>query len=458
MIKLVIFDLDGVLVDIKKIHFESLNQALREVGEEFVILESEHISLYDGLKTSQKLSMLTQYKGLPENFHYSIWENKQKYTIEHLQKIEVNEKILYLIKKLSDNKYKIACCSNSIKKTILTVLKKLQIINYFDFVLSNEDVKNSKPHPEMYWKAISEAECLSEETLIIEDSPYGLLAAQRSQSHVLRVRDSSEVVSENVFSKIKSINTNSKPMIPKWVDNKLNVLIPMAGAGSRFEKAGYTFPKPLVEVNGKPMIQVVIEALNIEANYIYIVQKSHREKYNLDSLLNLITPNCRVLEVDGLTEGAACTALIAKELINSDNPLFFANSDQYVDWNSSEFMYKMQETNSDGGIVTFSSTHPKWSYAKVDENGLVTEVAEKNPISDKATIGYYFWKNGSDFVKYAERMIEKDIRVNKEFYVCPVFNQAIEDKKKVMTFHAENMWGLGTPEDLNYFLENYKKQ
>ena len=382
MIKLIIFDLDGVLVDIKKIHFESLNQALREVGEEFVILESEHISLYDGLKTSQKLSMLTQYKGLPESFHHSIWENKQRYTIEHLQKIEVNENILNLVKKLSDNKYKIACCSNSIKKTILTVLKKLQIINYFDFILSNEDVKNSKPHPEMYWKAISEAECLSEETLILEDSPYGLLAAQRSQSHVLRVRDSSEVVSENIFSKIKSINTNSKPMIPKWVDTKLNVLIPMAGAG---------------------------------------------------------------------------TALIAKELINNDNPLFFANSDQYVDWNSSEFMYKMQETNSDGGIVTFSSTHPKWSYAKVDENGLVTEVAEKNPISDKATIGYYFWKNGSDFVKYAERMIEKDIRVNKEFYVCPVFNQAIEDKKKVMTFHAENMWGLGTPEDLNYFLENYNK-
>ena len=157
MIKLVIFDLDGVLVDIKKIHFESLNQALREVGEEFVILESEHISLYDGLKTSQKLSMLTQYKGLSESFHTSIWDNKQKYTIDYLQKIEENENILNLIKKLSENGYKIACCSNSVKKTVSTVLEKLGIINYFDFVISNEDVKNSKPHPEMYWKAISEA-------------------------------------------------------------------------------------------------------------------------------------------------------------------------------------------------------------------------------------------------------------------------------------------------------------
>jgi dTDP-glucose pyrophosphorylase len=110
----------------------------------------------------------------------------------------------------------------------------------------------------------------------------------------------------------------------------------------------------------------------------------------------------------------------------------------------------------DGGIVTFKATHPKWSFAKVDENGFVTEVAEKNPISDIATVGYYFWKNGSDFVKYAEQMIEKNIRVNNEFYVCPVFNEAIGSGKKITTFNAEKMWGLGTPEDLKYYLENYK--
>jgi dTDP-glucose pyrophosphorylase len=116
----------------------------------------------------------------------------------------------------------------------------------------------------------------------------------------------------------------------------------------------------------------------------------------------------------------------------------------------------MQEINADGGIVTFKAIHPKWSFAKVNENGLVTEVAEKNPISDNATVGYYFWKHGSDFVKYAEQMISKNIRVNNEFYVCPVFNQAIEDQKEIKIFNVEKMWGLGTPEDLNYYLENYK--
>ena len=118
----------------------------------------------------------------------------------------------------------------------------------------------------------------------------------------------------------------------------------------------------------------------------------------------------------------------------------------------------MQETNVDGGIVTFKATHPKWSFAKIDEDGLVTEVAEKNPISDIATVGYYFWKKGSDFVKYAEEMIQKNIRVNNEFYVCPVFNEAILNNKKISTFNIKKMWGIGTPEDLNYFLEKYNKK
>jgi HAD superfamily hydrolase (TIGR01509 family) len=446
MIKLIIFDLDGVLVDAKNIHFESLNEAL---GSKYSIKWEEHLSKYDGLKTNQKLEMLTQEKGLPSCEHKKIWEEKQRITLQKLHNLKPSNQLQLCMSLLVNEGYKIACCSNSIRKTVLTVLSKLGIIEYFDLILSNEDVKNSKPHPEIYWKAISMVGCLPEETLIIEDSPFGLLAANRSKSHVMRVESPRDVTYNNIH---KQLN-NKIDMTPKWKNEKLNVLIPMAGAGSRFEQAGYTFPKPLIEVRNKPMIQEVIENLNLDANYIYVVQKSHREKYNLDALLNLLTPNCKIVETDGLTEGAACTALLAKEHINNDNPLFFANSDQFVEWDSNEFMYKMQETNVDGGIVTFRATHPKWSFAKINENGYVTEVAEKNPISDIATVGYYYWKNGSDFVKYAEKMIEKNIRVNNEFYVCPVFNQAIEDYKKIITFNVEKMWGLGTPEDLKYFIK-----
>lgn len=447
-IKLIIFDLDGVLVDAKNIHYTTLNKAL---GKEYEISWEDHLNKYDGLKTNEKLKLLTVSKGLSPSSYDEIWAKKQKLTIEELKSVKINETLKHTIKELVKQNYKLAVCSNSIRKTILTVLSKLDIIEHFDYIVSNEDVNNSKPHPEMYWKTISYFGFLPEETLIIEDSPFGLLAANRSKSNVMRVESPSDVTINNIN---KHINTLKMENNPKWKNDKLNVLIPMAGAGSRFEKAGYTFPKPLIDVNGKPMIQVVVDNLNLDANFIYIVQKSHRQKYNLDTLLNLITPNCSIIEVDGITEGAACTALMAKELINNDKPLFFANSDQYVEWNSSEFLYKMQETNFDGGIVTFKSTHPKWSFVKLNENNFASMVAEKNPISDLATVGYYFWKNGSDFVKYAEQMIDNNIRVNNEFYVCPVFNEAINDGKKIITFNASKMWGLGTPEDLDLFLKN----
>jgi HAD superfamily hydrolase (TIGR01509 family) len=453
MIKFVIFDLDGVLVEAKEIHYEALNEAL---GEKYMITWDEHLSRYDGLKTSQKLEMLTKDKGLPVELYEEVWVNKQKLTIDKLRRLSQSEQLIECMTSLTNDGYKIAVCSNSIRKTVLTVLSKLGIIEYVDLIISNEDVKNAKPHPEMYWKAISMMSFLPEQTLIVEDSPYGLLAASRSKSHVLRVKSPTEVSYFNIIKKINEIKMGNTTTTPKWKNDKLNILIPMAGAGSRFEQAGYTFPKPLIEVNGKPMIQVVVENLNIDANYIYVVQKSHREKYNLDTMLNLITPGCKIVEVDGLTEGAACTALLAKDFINNDSPLFFANSDQFVEWDSNEFMYKMQESNCDGGIVTFKATHPKWSFARIDDNGFVTEVAEKNPISDNATVGYYYWKHGSDFVKFAEQMIERNIRVNNEFYVCPVFNQAIEDCKKIRIFESSKMWGLGTPEDLNFYLENHR--
>ena len=447
--KLIIFDLDGVLVEAKNIHYEALNEALGK----YAISWNEHLSTYDGLKTLQKLDMLTKAKGLPIEDHERIWESKQQITLQMLDKLQPSAELKSVMSTLVQEGYKLAVASNSIRKTVITVLAKLDIVGYMDLIISNEDVLNSKPHPEMYWQAISKMGCLPEETLIVEDSPYGLLAAARSKSYILRVKNPQEVTYNNISNKLNEIKMGKQQNTPAWRDETLNVLIPMAGAGSRFEKAGYTFPKPLIEVKGKPMIQVVVENLNMKANYIYVVQKSHREQYNLDALLSLITPGCKIVETEGMTEGAACTALLAKEHINWDAPLFFANSDQFVEWDSNEFMYKMNETDADGGIVSFRATHPKWSFAKIDEQGLVTEVAEKKPISNIATVGYYYWKHGSDFVKYAEQMIDKDVRVNNEFYVCPVFNEAINDGKQIRTFNVEGMHGLGTPEDLNEFLK-----
>ena len=448
----ILFDLDGVLVEAKTIHFEALNSAL---GDKYSISLEDHHSRYDGLKTFQKLDMLTIEKGLPEELHKEIWCKKQELTLQALENLMPNNNLKELFTDLKRRGFLLGVCSNSIKKTVLTVLSKLDIISFFDVILGNEDVANSKPHPEIYWKAMAELKVLPKETIVVEDSPHGLIAAKRANVNIVRVKTPNELNLNLINSKIDDIKSESSEKIP-WEGNDLNILIPMAGAGSRFAKAGYTFPKPLIEIRNKPMIQVVVENLNVKANFIYIVQKEHSKKYNLQVLLNLITPNCKVIEIDGLTDGAACTTLLAEKYIDNDKPLMIANSDQFIEWNSSEFFYKMSETDVDGGILTFESTHPKWSFAKINKNGYVSEVAEKNPISNLATVGIYYWKKGQDYVHFAKQMIDKDERVNGEFYVCPVYNEAIKSSKKFLTFNIEKMWGIGTPEDLNYFLENYQ--
>lgn len=439
----------------KDIHYQCLNEALSKIDVKYTISRTEHLSKFDGLKTMQKLHILSKERGLPVEKHFEIFKEKQKNTLLHVHNLCPSENLIKLIKKLYEEGYKLACCSNSIKPTVNEVLTKLKIKHFFELILTNQDVFEGKPFPEIYWRAMTDMGVMPDETLIIEDSPYGLLAASRSSAHVLRVANSNEVTYDHIINYIKSINTEIK--VPKWVDKKLNVLIPMAGAGSRFERAGYKNPKPLIDVNGVPMIKVVTDNINLDANFIYIVQKKHIEKYNLKTLLNIISPGCNVIEVNGVTEGAACTSLLAKELINNNSSLLIANSDQLIEWNSNDFFYKMNESSCDGSIITFNSNLPKWSFAKVDKNGKVTEVAEKKPISNNASVGIYYWRRGCDYVRYTEQMIRNNTRTNNEFYICPVYNEAIKDNKIIKNYSIEQMYGLGTPEDLNKYLIKYAK-
>jgi NDP-sugar pyrophosphorylase family protein len=231
----------------------------------------------------------------------------------------------------------------------------------------------------------------------------------------------------------------------------MNILIPMAGLGSRFAEKGYSLPKPLIKFLGKPMIQHVVESLNIEGHYIFLVQKAHRIKYHLDDVLDEIAPNCSIVEVDGLTEGAASTSLLAKDLINNNEVLVIANSDQIVKWDADQFLFWFPEF--DGITAVFEASDPKWSYVKGDLN-YVTEIAEKRVISNKANVGIYGWTRGSDYVKYAEQMIAKNIRTNGEFYIAPVYNEAIADGKRIYHFPVLEMHGVGTPEDLEKYLES----
>jgi len=185
------------------------------------------------------------------------------------------------------------------------------------------------------------------------------------------------------------------------------------------------------------------------------VQREHYEKYALQYLLNLIAPNCNIVIVNELTKGAACTVLLAKEFIDNDDELLLANSDQFIVDGIQDFLDFTKGNPTDGTIMTFKSTHPKWSFARLDEKGFVEEVAEKKPISDNATVGIYYFRQGKEFVNGAENMIRKNITTNGEFYVCPVYNELILQDKKVSIFDiGERMIGIGTPEDLNRFLDS----
>ena len=240
----------------------------------------------------------------------------------------------------------------------------------------------------------------------------------------------------------------------------LNILIPMAGAGSRFAKAGYTFPKPLIDVNDEPMISLVARNLKPfkrkDVNFIFICQQEHLDKYDLKNVLRQAVDHFEIVAIDGITEGAACTALMAKDYINSDiDELMIANSDQFINPDSMYHWFnEIENTKADGLIMTFQATHPKWSYVREDSKDYIVEVAEKRVISNKATSGIYWWKRGQDFVSSVEHMIQKDIRTNGEFYIAPSYNEMILVNKKLksVSISSKAMHGLGTPEDLQHYL------
>ncbi len=359
MYKLVIFDLDGVLYESKEIHFHALNKALMKIDKNFVITFDEHTNIYDGLTTQSKLQILTEKKGLKKADHEQVWKQKQKETQNLLSEITPNKNLIRILKELKKNNFQISCASNSIKSTVMTVLKQLEIINFFDTIISNEDVSNPKPHPEMYWKSIVENKVLPSETLIIEDSPVGRKAAMMSGANYYFVNNPKEV-DDSLLEFIVNPNDREEKKLQKYENKKLKVLIPMAGRGSRFAEKGYVFPKPLIEIKNKPMIQVVVDNLNLDCEYIFIVQKEHIETYNIDKMLKLIKPNSTIVEIDEITEGAACTTLLAEEFIDNDDPLIIANSDQFILWNPNDVIYNFVNKNVDGGILTFNSTHPKW--------------------------------------------------------------------------------------------------
>lgn len=473
-IKLICFDLDGVLVSSRVMHYETFKQACSEILQ-IEINWQEHESEFDGLSTKKKTEKLIQQGRCTSEQAEKVYSIKQQLTQESLSyTVKPRETLSLLLSTLKNQGFLLYCCSNSIRQTLNETLRLLQIQDYFDQTLSNEDVREPKPSPEMYAKAMELAQVSPHETLIIEDSPVGRKAAYASGAYVLEVEDTEDLTLSLIRTTLYSLEKNQVVhhrycMVPQPL--VFHVVIPMAGEGSRFKQAGYKEPKPFIPVGGKPMIQWVIQNMLPKDNpsglfkiKFHLIVRTAQVKANQIDRLFWDTPSnvsYTVHYTDGLTEGAACSVILAESQIDNDEPLMIVNSDQYLEWSSDSFYKSLLNPEYDGCILTFYQPDPydkKWSYAKINADNLVSEVAEKKWISPYATVGLYGWKRGSDFVRYAKQMISKNIRVNNEFYVCPVYNEAIQEGKQVRVKLCSGMWGLGVPEDLEKFKKEYLKE
>jgi HAD superfamily hydrolase (TIGR01509 family) len=462
MIKAIFFDLDGVLFDGRTFHRDLFLTTVKRFGITEVD-EVYHEKYLDGLSTLQKTDILIKEGLLPQRNKMDFFDIKQNLTETALSgEPNPNMSLISTLQSLKEKGYKLVCVSNSISQTVKRALYVTGILHFFSALYSNEDCKNPKPSPEPYYNAFQKEGLLPSEVLILEDSQYGRTSAYASGAHVLPIVDPMDVTLEKILGALKNEEKT----------RKIHVVVPMAGLGSRFRQAGYTIPKPFIPVFDKPMIQWVIDNMKIHEEvygnitvkspwalqFHFIVQQAHLDAYNFDELCASCGIDYTITPILEVTDGAACSVLLAKKYIDNNEPLVTVNSDQFLEWDQNEFYRALCNDGYDGCISVFEQNNAddaKWSYSKLDSAGIVSEVAEKKYISKWATTGVYGWARGSDYVKYAEQMISKNIRVNNEFYVCPVYNEAISNGGRFRSLPCKKIWGLGVPEDLENFLRHY---
>lgn len=443
---LLLFDLDGVLVDCCDLHREAFCLAWNTIYPQAQIDRTFHDQRLEAKTTKQKIAIcfehFTSLGKQDAAATATISDRKQDITKKLLASFIYPTHIREALLAAKAAGHTLGCCTNSIRATAETCLRGLGIYDLMTVILSNEDVSAPKPAPEIYLKAMAAAGFEAADTLIFEDSAVGLAAAAASGAATVRVIDSVDLTVEFVRA---AVAARGRP-IP--AAKHINVVIPMAGEGSRFKTAGYTIPKPFIPVHGKPMYKWVLDNVTGHWPLVFhlMVRKEHVSYYKD------VPENVHLHVVDRLTEGAACTVLLVKELISTADPLLIVNSDQWLDWDVDRFLDAALNSSFAGTISTFYQpvvTDLRWSYAAVDCDGLVSRVAEKEFIGPHATTGIYFWQHGADFVAAAEAMIAAGVRINGEFYVCPVYNFAA-GAKRIM--NCKRMWGLGVPADLELFL------
>ena len=234
--------------------------------------------------------------------------------------------------------------------------------------------------------------------------------------------------------------------------------MPMAGLGTRL--ANYdSYPKPLISVLGKTVAEWSIKTLGLDGNYIFCCKKEHLEKFDMENILTNIVPDCKIIAIDYQTKGTVQSVLEASHLINNNEELIISDADHYLIWDVDFFNKKIRTKEIDACVMVFAEEYfsKKASYLKLNDEGYIIEAAEKNPISKTASVGVHYYKKGSDFVRLGNKMIGKNLTYNNEFYITPIYNLFVEEKKKVIVNPVKKMWALGSPEEIELFVSEFNK-
>lgn len=238
----------------------------------------------------------------------------------------------------------------------------------------------------------------------------------------------------------------------------MNIVIPMAGRGVR--TASFMVPKPLIKFRNKTMLELAVESLGIDGNYIFIQRDYENEEWNaeLKSITRRLAPSSKTILINYVTEGPACSALLASPLLLNNLPLVITNCDQIMHWDASHFESFINSTEHAGVVVTYNSDTPRNSYVKLDDRGIALEFAEKRVISNESLNGIHYWKRSRDFIDSSLQMIQNNDTVNGEYYIAPSFNYLINKGKTITNYHInkDQHFAVGTSDDINYYLKAKK--
>ena len=445
-IALITFDLDGVLVESKELHYDAFNLALNEAGPEFVMSQLEHDAHYCGLSTKQKLRMLTLNKNLPPEKHEFIWKRKQYHTLELMKTtIKRDAQIVGVLEALRDAGYPIAVASNCVRDSVFYLLSGIGVHDLISCYFSNEDVSAAKPDPEIYLAAAEHFGICPDEMLVVEDSSHGKQAALLAGAHLCPVASPFDVTIEYL-----SIALSTRTLQPSC----LNIIIPMAGVESLFVE-GSPLPKFLINISGKSLLERIVE--NVRPNrphrFIFIARQYQARTYKL---AEICVKACKfnpvlLLEVKAKSASAVETVLVAKDLINSDDPLLICNLNMWPEFKASLDVDTLSYVNADCILTHFESANEAFSYVTVDANMRVQGVSTKTRSSNLATTGYTIFRNGSKFVELSELLLASK-REGESLYIEDVVRKGLQSNLRIASARI-NCTAIRNAEDITNLTE-----